>query len=178
MLTATKLIAMLEEYSKCNEIGCLYHFKEKFGVSLRTLEVLELVSVIRRGIPKCGEHCERYQDCKWQDVFNSRKSKSKFQLTKAGQQLQKDLSNLQGSEKEQQEAISNYLITTTIADHIQAELMSTTKNGLTIPTLIAGLLQETNLNLRAIRITLRDILDLLTDFNYVTIKDGVIYHLN
>ena len=50
---------MLSELLSLKEIGCTYDFKERFEVALSTLEVLDLVKVIRTKIPACGDHCER-----------------------------------------------------------------------------------------------------------------------
>lgn len=163
---------MLKELLSLKEIGCTYDFKERFEVALSALEVLDLVKVIRTKIPACGDHCERYNDCKWIPIFQKRKSKSKYKLTKEGLSLIENLSFDNLADSEIQKVIVNYLFSSRIVDQINSFLLG--EPNLTIERLVTSLLKETNLSLQAIRIAIKDILDLLVSAQTIGIKEGVI----
>lgn len=163
---------MLKELLSLKEIGCTYDFKERFEVALSSLEVLALVKVIRTKTPACGDHCERYNDCKWIPIFQKRKSKSKYKLTKEGLSLIENLSFDNLTDSEIQKVIVNYLFSSRIVDQINSLLLR--EPNLTIERLVSSLLKETNLNLQAIRIAIKDILDLLVSAQIIGIKEGVI----
>ena len=163
---------MLKELLSLKEIGCTYDFKERFEVALSALEVLDLVKVIRTKIPACGDHCERYNDCKWIPIFQKRKSKSKYKLTKEGLSLIENLSFDNLADSEIQKVIVNYLFSSRIVDQINSLLLG--EPNLTIERLVTSLLKETNLSLQAIRIAIKDILDLLVSAQIIGIKEGVI----
>ena len=172
MLTVKNLHKMLMELLSLKEIGCTYDFKERFEVALAALEVLELVKLIRTKIPVCGDHCERYNDCIWIPIFQKKKSKSKYKLTKDGLALIDNLSSSSLSESKIQEVIIGYLINSRIVDQINSMLLR--ESNLTIERLVTSLLQETNLSLQAIRTTIKDILDLLVSAQLIGIKEGTI----
>ncbi len=163
---------MLKELVSLKEIGCTYDFKERFEVALSALEVLDLVKVIRTKIPACGDHCERYNDCKWIPIFQKRKSKSKYKLTKEGLSLIENLSFDNLADSEIQKVIVNYLFSSRIVDQINSLLLG--EPNLTIERLVTSLLKETNLSLQAIRIAIKDILDLLVSAQIIGRKEGVI----
>ena len=163
---------MLKELVSLKEIGCTYDFKERFEVALSALEVLDLVKVIRTKIPACGDHCERYNDCKWIPIFQKRKSKSKYKLTKEGLSLIENLSFDNLADSEIQKVIVNYLFSSRIVDQINSLLLG--EPNLTIERLVTSLLKETNLGLQAIRIAIKDILDLLVSAKLIGRKEGVI----
>lgn len=172
MLTVMNLHKMLVELLSLKEIGCTYDFKERFKVALSTLEVLDLVKVIRTKIPTCGDHCERYNDCIWIPIFQKRKSKSKHKLTKDGLSLLENLSADSLTDAEIQTTITNYLINSRIVDQINSLLIG--ESNLTKERLVTTLLKETNLSLQAIRTTIKDILDLLVSAQIIGIKEGTI----
>lgn len=163
---------MLTELLSLKEIGCTYDFKERFEVALAALEVLELVKLIRTKTPVCGDHCERYNDCKWIPIFQKKKSKSKYKLTKDGLALIDNLSSSSLSESKIQAVIIGFLISSRIVDQINSLLLG--ESNLTIERLVTSLLQETNLSLQAIRTTIKDILDLLVSAQLIGIKEGII----
>ena len=172
MLTVKKLQNILLELVSLKEIGCTYDFKERFEVAMPTLEVLDLVKVIRTKIPTCGEHCEQYNDCKWIPIFQKSKSKSKFKITKEGLALAENLSSNNIAEAELELLITNYLIGSPIVDQINSMLLD--EESLTIEKFVSILLQESNLSLIAIRTTMKDILDLLVSANIIRLKEGTI----
>jgi hypothetical protein len=163
---------MLLELFSLKEIGCTYDFKERFEVALSSLEVLGLAKIIRTKIPACGDHCERYNDCKWIPIFQNSKSKSKYKLTKDGLSLIDNLSSDSMTDPEVQTEISNYIISTPIVDQINSMLVG--EPNLSIEKLVTALLKETNLSLQAIRTTIKDILDLLVSAQVIRIKEGTI----
>ncbi|MBK5114529.1 MAG: hypothetical protein KGD59_13520 [Candidatus Heimdallarchaeota archaeon] len=172
MLTVKNLQKILLELFSLKEIGCTYDFKERFEVGLTSLEVLGLAKIIRTKIPTCGDHCERYNDCKWIPIFQKRKSKSKYKLTKDASSLIDTISSESISDSGVQMEISSYLISTPIVDQINSMLIG--KTSLSIEQLVSALLKETNLSLQAIRTTMKDILDLLVSAQIIRIKEGII----
>jgi hypothetical protein len=172
MFTVKKLQKILLELVSLKEIGCTYDFKDRFEVGLHSLEVLSLTKVIRTKIPACGDHCECYNDCKWEPIFQKRKSKSKFRLTKEGLTLAENLSSDCIDDSELVSVVTTYLLGSSIVDQINSMLLGV--ENLSIEKLVTTLLKETNLSLQAIRTTIKDILDLLVSAKIVRIKEGTI----
>ena len=171
MLTKQTLKKMLLDLLSLNEIGCTYDFKDRFHVSLKSLEVLGFVKAIRTRIPACGDHCEKFEDCKWISIYKKRKSKSKFRFTKNGLSLANFLlSDL--SDDVLVDAILEQISNTAIVEVIQSLL----NNQLAISpeSLVTALLDRTNIKIADIRFTTKDILDLLESLQEIKIDEGVI----
>jgi len=170
MLTAEKLQEIVTELLVLEEIGCTYDFKERFGVGLNSLEVLGLVKLIKTRIPKCGDHCTKYRDCQYIPLFEKRKSKTKYRLTKEGKILADFLSSDAVTSKNVntllQKEFSNYsfvdLILSLLMDHPE----------LTIEKLVSSILETTNSALYNIRTSIRDILDLLVSLELLVMNEG------
>ncbi|MGC9780415.1 MAG: hypothetical protein HZR80_14305 [Candidatus Heimdallarchaeota archaeon] len=172
MLIANNLKDIMLELLSLNEIGCTYDFKERFNVGLNSLEVLGLVKVIRTKIPICGDHCQRYNDCEWIPIFEKKKSKSKFKFTKDGLRLLEELSSEEITDSKVDEILQNYLMSIGIIDLILSMLMD--NQFITMERLTSTLLKKTNLTLYVIRITTKDILDLMVRLNFITVTEGQI----
>ncbi len=170
MLIANNLKDIMLELLSLNEIGCTYDFKERFNVGLNSLEVLGLVKVIRTKIPICGDHCQRYNDCEWIPIFE--KKKSKFKFTKDGLRLLEELSSEEITDSKVDEILQNYLMSIGIIDLILSMLMD--NQFITMERLTSTLLKKTNLTLYVIRITTKDILDLMVTLNFITVTEGQI----
>lgn len=171
MLTAKKLQIILKELVELEALGCTYDFKERYSVGLESLEALGFVKVIKSRIPQCGDHCEKYSDCKWIPYFESRKSAAKFKLTKDGLAFADILtSDLSADELEkiiQKEISTKQFIDLILAQSIEASV-------LTIEQIVNLLLKETNISLNSIRTTLKDILDLMESVKLLKFEQGVI----
>ncbi|HUU79017.1 MAG TPA: hypothetical protein VMX55_11780 [candidate division Zixibacteria bacterium] len=172
MLTAKKLKAMLQELISLKDVGCTYDFKERFSVGLETLEVLDFVKVIRSRIPKCDDHCVRYNDCDWIPFFEERKSVAKFKLTKAGLALADMLeSNL--DENSLLQLLQKEISSTQITDLILSQFLE--DQELSIVQLISIIKEQSNLQLNIIRSTIRDVLDLLESLKLLKIEQGTLF---
>ncbi|MHA1220197.1 MAG: hypothetical protein ACTSQB_00520 [Candidatus Heimdallarchaeota archaeon] len=172
MLTKKNLQKILIELLSQNELGCTYDFKERFDVSLSSLEALGLMKAIRSKIPTCGEHCERYADCRWLSIFNSRKSKSKFKLTKIGLELATNLSQPTLTPKLLRDYIVEAITSAKIVDIIQLLLQAS--GEISVEQLITALLEQTNLTINFIRQNTGDILHLLESLTILQQKEGQI----
>jgi hypothetical protein len=173
MLTAEKISQMILEIQSLENIGCTYDFKERFTVGLSTLHALGLVTSIRSKIPGCDSHCPRSLNCQWISIFERRKSKSKFKLSKTGEKLAADLGNNELSEEEINTLVLAAISKIAIVDVIQSLLMDHT--NLTVEITVAELLKQTKVNLQTIRTALKDILDLLASLKIIKIKEGLIF---
>ena len=172
MLDTEKVRDILLNISTTNEIGCTYDVNERFGVGLSPLEILGLVKIIRTRIPTCGDHCPKYNDCEWIALFEKRKSKSKFKLTKDGLRLLGEMSSEGISNEKIVELLQSYLMGNSTIDLILSMLIDT--EFLTIEKLTSNLLKESNLKLQVIRSTIKDILDLMVSLNLISIIEGQI----
>ena len=172
MLTAEKLLEMVTELLVLDEIGCTHDFKERFGIGLNSLAVLGLVKLIKTRIPKCGDHCTRYRDCQYISLFEKRKSKTKYRLTKEGKILAEFLSSDAVTNTNikliLQKEVGNY----SFVDLILSLLMDYPE--LTIEKLVSSILEMTNSTLYSIRTSIRDILDLLVSLEFLVIDEGKI----
>ncbi|NHJ47453.1 MAG: hypothetical protein FK733_06685 [Asgard group archaeon] len=172
MLTAEKMSQMILEIESMNNIGCTFDFKERYDVALPTLNALSLVTSIRSKIPACGDHCSRYQDCQWIPIFQKKKSKSKFKLSKTGEKLAADLANRSQSKEEIKDIILGVISKTIIVDVIQSLLMEHT--NLTVERVVTEMLKQTKIYLQTIRTVLKDILDLMASLELIKFKEGLI----
>ncbi|NHJ88001.1 MAG: hypothetical protein FK734_21230 [Asgard group archaeon] len=172
MLTVNTLKDMILELTSLNEIGCTYDFKERFGVSLASLELLGFVKVIRSKIPECGDHCEKFADCKWISIFESRKSKSKFKMTKEGLALAHLINIYSADEQQLEKLLAKEILTIKIIDTLNSFLIDNPE--LSIELLTTKLLDETPLTLEEIRSSIMDILDLLVSIDVLQLKEGLI----
>lgn len=172
MLTAKKLKAMLQELISLKDIGCTYDFKDRFSVGLESLEVLDFVKVIRSRIPKCGDHCERYNDCDWIPFFEERKSVAKFKLTKTGLALA-DMLESNMDENSLLRLLQREISSIQITDLILSQFLE--NQELSIAQLISIIKESSNLQLNTIRSTVRDVLDLLESLKLVKIEQGMLF---
>ncbi len=172
MLTAEKLPKIVAELLVLEEIGCTYDFKERFEVGLNSLEVLGLVKLIKTRIPRCGDHCTKYRDCQYIALFEKRKSKTKYRLTKEGKNLADYLSSETVTSKNikllLQREFSNY----SFVDLILSLLMDSPE--ISVEKLVSSIIANTNLALYSIRTSIKDILDLLTTLEILIIDEGKI----
>ncbi len=172
MLTAEKLPEIIAELLVLEEIGCTYDFKERYGVGLNSLEVLGLTKLIKTRIPKCGDHCTKYRDCQYIPLFEKRKSKTKYRLTKEGKiladYLSSDAVTSANIKSLLQKEFSNY----SFVDLILSLLMDNPE--LAIEKLVSSILETTNSTLYSIRTSIRDILDLLVSLELLVIHEGKI----
>lgn len=154
-------------------IGCLFHIKEQFGVSLKAFQLLGFAKVIRRNIPACGKHCDKYDSCKHLDAFRARKSRGKYKLTPKGLTLQKNLEEL----SDQPEKTQLFLQKNLLANDFCKKLLQFTEahtKGLEISDLVTWLLTNTKHKLFFIRIAMRDVLDLLISLDLLKIQQGLL----
>ncbi|NHJ04499.1 MAG: hypothetical protein EAX90_06725 [Candidatus Heimdallarchaeota archaeon] len=172
MLTAKKLKVILQELTSLKDIGCTYDFKERFSVGLESLEVLDFVKVIRSSIPKCGDHCERYNNCDWIPFFEERKSSAKFKLTKTGLALA-DMLDGTLDENSFLQLLQKEISSTQIPDLILSQFLE--NQELSIAQLISVIKANSNLQLNTIRSTIRDVLDLLESLKLVKIEQGMLF---
>jgi hypothetical protein len=172
MLTAKKLSQMIIELQKLDDIGCIFDFKEKFKVSFSSIETLGLVTRIQRKIPACDDHCSRSSDCQWIPIFQKRKSRSKFKLTKIGKELAEVVENKEHSDEELKKIIHGFISKSVIIDIIQSMIID--QNNLTTEIIVTSILKQTNIKLQTIRTTLKDILDLMENLEIIHIKEGLL----
>jgi len=170
MLTKETLLAILTEFRSKKDVACTYDFKEKFGVALAPLEVLEIAKVVKSKIPPCGQHCDRYKDCRWETIFQSRKSKSLYRLTKKGLTLASSLED--PALKEKEALLLAYLEETSLAQLLQS--LQHKYQPISMEVLVNHFLTNSSWSLYTIRSCLRDILDLFQSLGKLEIKEGVI----
>lgn len=170
MLTAEKLQKIVTELLVLEEIGCTYDFKERFGVGLNSLEVLGLVKLIKTRIPKCGDHCTKYNDCQFISLFEKRKSKTKYRLTKEGKILADNLSSDGITSKNLKSMLQKEFSSYSFVDLILSLLMDYPE--LSIEKLVSSILETTNSTLYGIRTSIRDILDLLVSLELLAMNEG------
>ncbi|HUT80075.1 MAG TPA: hypothetical protein VMZ29_02645 [Candidatus Bathyarchaeia archaeon] len=172
MFTKESLKNMLIELLALNELGCTFDFRERYGVSLSTLEILGLVKVIKSKIPACGEHCEKYKDCQWTANFESKKSSSKYRLTKDGLELATNISVKTVDDRLLQDYLIEAINQIQIIDIIQSLLL--TLKEISIEYLVLTLLEQTNLSINTIRLNSKDILNLMESLQLLQLKEGKI----
>lgn len=174
MLTSNTIEKIMLRFKEQDGLGCLYDFKDRFDVSLKVLETLSLAKRIQRYVPDCEDHCDKYSTCPWVDDFYKRKSKTKYKLTPQGEQLTDILAQKNLTTEKKEESIKNTIREAEFSDTIFSMLLAQKQQEISIPTLIHSLLSEADLGLKAIRITLKDILDLYCSLNLITINSGTI----
>ena len=172
MLTAETLQEILLDLHKKDGLGCTYDFKERYYVGLNSLAFLNLVTLIKTRIPKCGDHCERYQDCPSIELFENRKSKTKYRLTKEGANLADFLSSDSVTMDNLKSMLQKELVNYPFVDLVVSLLMDVSE--LSVEKLVASIQEQTNTSLFAIRTSIRDILDLLVSIEIIGIKEGII----
>jgi hypothetical protein len=173
MLTVDTLIHIILEFHELEDLGCTFDFKERFSVALATLEILGLTNRIKTKIPDCSSHCDKTNDCQWIPIYQKRKSRSKYRLTKAGKNLAAILSQYNTDKVKQRDAIYNSISNIAIVDIINSLLLDNT--ALTTEILISEILNQSRLQLWTLRITLQDILTLLESLEIIQRKEGLIY---
>ncbi|MBN1327875.1 MAG: hypothetical protein JXA54_00250 [Candidatus Heimdallarchaeota archaeon] len=172
MLTKEMLKNMLVELLSLNELGCTFDFKDRFGVSLSTLEVLGLVKVIKSKIPVCGDHCTKYNDCQWITNFESKKSSSKYKLTKEGLELATTILAKTIDDKLAQDYIIETISQVQLIDVMRSLLL--TSKEISIEYLVLVLLEQTTLSIDSIRKNAKDILNLMESLQLLQLKEGKI----
>lgn len=172
MLNYQSLITIMKELLELKEIGCTYDFKERFSVGLEPLEILGFTKVIRTRIPACGDHCQRYKDCKWIPHFESRKSVAKFKLTKEGLSFSNKLILHELDDENAKSFVQDEIQSLSIIDTIMSYQMDSKE--LSIEKLVTKLLNDTNITLSKLRITIMDILDLMVSLELIALKEGQI----
>ena len=172
MFTTEKFQKIMLDLLAKDGIGCTYDFKERYDIGLNSLATLNLVKLIKTRIPKCGDHCQDYRDCKYLSLFDKRKSKTKYLLTKEGKNLATFLTSDAVSASNLTSMLQKELSNYSIVDLISSLLMDSKE--LTIERLVASLVKQTTMPLFEIRTSMRDILDLLVSLEIIAINEGVI----
>jgi hypothetical protein len=172
MLTAKKLSQMIIELQNLDDIGCIFDFKDRFEISFSSIEALGLVTKIQRKIPACDDHCSKSSDCQWIPIYQKRKSRSKFRLTKLGKDLAEEVANKEHSDEELKKIIHGFITKSLIIDLIQSMIFD--QNNLSTEKIVTSILEQTNIKLQTIRTTLKDIFDLMENLEIIRIKEGLL----
>ncbi|MHA1630877.1 MAG: hypothetical protein ACTSXO_11650 [Candidatus Heimdallarchaeota archaeon] len=172
MLTKETLLAILTEFQSKKDVACTYDFKEKFGVALAPLEILGIAKVVKNKIPSCGQHCNRYENCQWIDLLQSRKSKSLYRFTKKGFVLASSLQDGILSSDEKDALLLTFLQNNSLSQLFLS--LQQDRQTIQVAVLVSYLLANSSLSIYAIRSCLQDILDLFQSLGMLEIKEGAI----